>query len=60
MTATAIIQDDSDAQVRGEPLAEIWWQSRQWAVTAHGVEARDGAYAIAKDRLRENLVDQQP
>jgi hypothetical protein len=60
MTEIAIIQENSDVHVRGEPLAEIWWQGQQWAVTAYGVEARDGTYAIAKDRLKEHLEDPRP
>src|SRR3954453_17106438 len=40
--------------VRGEALGKpIYWQGRQWAVTPHGVERRDGTYSIAADRLWE-------
>ncbi len=35
----------------GEPLHPILWHGRQWAVTTFGIEARDGTYAISKDRL---------
>ena len=36
-----------DIHFTGAPLAEpIYWQGRQWAVTAYGVECRDGTYAI--------------
>jgi hypothetical protein len=40
---------------RGEPLCEpIYWQGRQWAVTAFGIECRDGCYVIKKSRVWEN------
>jgi hypothetical protein len=38
----------------GEELSEVWWQGRQWAVTAYGIECRDGLYYIEKSRLLEN------
>jgi len=42
----------------GEPLSEpIHWIGRQWAVTAYGVECRDGTYAIEASRLWENEKD---
>ena len=42
-------------EVRGETLSEpVYWVGRQWAVTEFGLEARDGTYCIAKDRLWEN------
>ena len=31
----------------------IFWTGRQWAVTGHGIEARDGTYTIAKNRVWE-------
>lgn len=34
-------------------LGALWWVGRQWAVTADGLEALDGRYFIAKDRLGE-------
>jgi hypothetical protein len=37
-----------------DELGEIWWQGRQWAVTADGIECRDGAYFVAKERVLEN------
>ncbi|WP_051334783.1 hypothetical protein [Bradyrhizobium sp. Ai1a-2] len=40
-------------RVRGQRLSPIIWQGRQWAVTKHGIECRDGTYAIAKSRLWE-------
>jgi hypothetical protein len=46
---------DQSVKVRGEPLDEIWWSGRQWAVTAFGIEALDGTYVIEKDRLLEKL-----
>jgi hypothetical protein len=40
---------------RGEEISiPIYWQGRQWAVTAFGLECRDGTYVIAKDRIWEN------
>jgi hypothetical protein len=41
---------------RGERLSRIIWQGLEWAVTEHGVECRDGTYAIAASRLWENWV----
>ena len=39
---------------RGEKLSKpIYWQGRQWAVTAYGVECRDGTYWIEADRIWE-------
>ena len=38
---------------RGELLYEKIWQGRQWAVTEYGIEARDGTYTIAAERLPE-------
>ena len=38
--------------ITGEPLSvPVYWIGRQWAVTAHGIEGRDGKYAIAADRV---------
>lgn len=43
---------EDPVRLRSEPLSEpIYWTGRQWAVTGHGVEARDGTYSIARDRL---------
>jgi hypothetical protein len=55
-----IVADDRAVKLRGERLNEIWWQGRQWAVTSHGIEARDGTYTIAKDRLREEHAREHP
>jgi len=39
---------------RGEALSEpIFWIGHKWAVTAFGIEHRDGTYPIAKERLWE-------
>jgi hypothetical protein len=59
MTA-AIEYDATPVNVRGEPLSEIWWQGRQWAVTSHGIERRDGLYNFAASRLRENHATPNP
>jgi hypothetical protein len=38
-----------------EALSEkIWWQGRQWIVTADGLESRNGRYVIEKDRLLQD------
>ena len=48
------IETNTEAVVnRREPLSEIWWQGRQWAVTSYGLEARDGRYHIEGRRLTE-------
>lgn len=44
-------------RVCGEDPAETWWVGSQWAVTAYGVERRDGTYAIEASRLREDLAE---
>lgn len=47
----------NEVHVRGEPLClPVFWIGAQWAVTAFGVECRDGRYPIAKDRLFEDLA----
>ena len=38
----------------GWPARPITWTGTQWAVTAFGLEARDGTYAIEKSRLWED------
>jgi hypothetical protein len=55
-----IIHDASDVALRGEALSPIIWQGRQWAVTTHGVEARDGSYSFTADRLHEGLRREHP
>jgi GTP cyclohydrolase II len=53
--ADAAPSEDHDVKVRGEALSvPIHWKGRQWAVTARGIEARDGTYAIAAHRLWED------
>jgi len=42
-------------KLRGEKLSTLWWRGSQWAVTAFGIEALDGTYSIAANRLAENL-----
>jgi hypothetical protein len=39
----------------GEELSEVWWRGKQWAVTAYGIEALNGTYVIAADRLDEGM-----
>jgi hypothetical protein len=43
--------DKNYTRLRGQRLSPILWQGGQWAVTAYGIEARDGSYTISKDRL---------
>ena len=41
-------------KVLGEDLAKpVHWTGKQWAVTAFGIEARDGQYPIPKGRVWE-------
>jgi len=47
--------DQTPVPCRGEPLAEIWWRGKQWAVTADGIECLDGCYCIDKNRLLQDL-----
>ena len=43
-----------EVRVTGEALAEpVYWTGRQWTVTGHGIEARDGKYNIAGSRAWE-------
>ncbi len=49
-----IAYDKTDVKLRGEPLDEVWWQGRQWAVTAHGLEARDGEVYSRQAKNVEN------
>jgi hypothetical protein len=55
-----IIHDTTEIEHRGEDLHEIWWQGRQWAVTAYGIECRDGSYPIEAKRLTEEHKQKQP
>lgn len=52
--------DRTPVRQRGDILGTIWWRGRQWAVTSDGVEALDGTYFIAKDRLTENMKHAWP
>jgi hypothetical protein len=48
-------ESSTKVAVQGEPLQEpIYWKGRQWATTAFGIEARDGTYIIAGNRVWEN------
>ena len=55
-----IAYDKGEVAVRGETLGEIWWQGRQWAVTAYGLERRDGTYFIAKEDLLHDALAYSP
>jgi hypothetical protein len=49
------VEERPTISVRGEALSEpIVWHRKQWAVTKHGLEARDGRYEISADRLWED------
>lgn len=50
-----IALDNTPVKVRGDALGTEWWRGKQWSVTEHGIECRDGTYFIAKDRLLEDL-----
>ena len=53
--ATQLPQDE--VKVTGEQLSEpVYWTGKQWAVTSHGIEARDGKYAIASSRVWEETL----
>jgi hypothetical protein len=42
-------------ETRGDKLGRILWRGRQWSVTEDGLEALDGCYFIAKNRLAEKM-----
>lgn len=48
-----IEHDSTPVHVRGEPLHQIYWRGRQWAVTSYGIERLNGAYAIAAADLKQ-------
>ncbi len=47
--------DNTEIKNLGDPLDPILWRGRQWAVTEFGIEALNGQYYIAKERLTENI-----
>lgn len=48
-------ESKAEVRVTGEQIDEpIYWKGRQWAVTRYGIEARDGTYPIAGDRVWED------
>ncbi|MGA0615621.1 hypothetical protein [Paracoccus sp. KR1-242] len=50
-----IIHADNEVLLRSDPLDAIWWQGRTWAVTAYGIERRDGLYTIpSADLLKDH------
>lgn len=54
-----MIEHDRDSvRLQGDALSEVWWQGRQWAVTAYGLECRDGTYYIEKQRLMKDIHKQ--
>lgn len=50
-----ILHDTTAVKSRGDALGKVWWQGRQWAVTSDGIEARNGLYHIAADRVLEDV-----
>jgi hypothetical protein len=53
-----LIQAKNEVKCLGEALSKpVYWTGRQWAVTKHGIEARDGKYAIAGNRVWEEEDD---
>lgn len=50
-----IVIDDMPVKVCGDAPTQIWWQGKQWAVTEHGIECRDGTYAIPANELTYDL-----
>lgn len=55
-----IVSDCKPVRSRAERLHPIWWQGGQWAVTAYGLEARDGTYSIEANRLDDHLAAEHP
>jgi hypothetical protein len=51
-----IAYDKNPVRDRGEGLSELWWQGRQWAVTAYWLECRDESYVIEKKRLLQDAA----
>ena len=50
-------ESKTEVRVTGEALAHpVHWTGKQWAVTAHGIEARDGRYSIAGQRAWEETL----
>lgn len=47
----------NEVRCRGDALGRELWRGRQWSVTDHGVEARDGTYFICRSRLYEGIRD---
>ena len=50
-----IVINTTRVKVCGDPLTQIWWQGKQWAVTEYGIECRDGTYPIAAKKLTYDL-----
>lgn len=50
----------NDVRVRGDKLGTELWRGKQWSVTEHGVEARDGTYFICRSRMFEGVKQDHP
>ncbi len=48
------ILHDREERSGDRGLDPVWWLGRTWAVTAFGIERRDGRYSIPADRLTEH------
>jgi len=51
--AEPVIYANNAVASGSEALHPIFWQGREWAVTAYGIERRDGNYPIEASRLCE-------
>lgn len=49
-----IQMDDTPVPLRSDPLDQILWRGRQWAVTKYGLERLDGTYPIDAARLLQD------
>jgi hypothetical protein len=57
---SAVVYATNEVANRCEPLSEVWWQGRQWAVTSYGLECRDGTYFIDAPRIGKDLHSANP
>ena len=48
-------QTQSEVRCLGEPLGLVLWQGKQWAVTAYGLECRNGKYHVEAKEFYKNV-----
>jgi len=48
-------QSRNEVKCRGDALDIILWQGSQWAVTAYGLEKRDGTYPVDRNNFFTNV-----